>query len=82
MKYTIAAILIASTLMLIWAYRSGGTQFALIMAVALAAISLCGMLPVLFSIHTRKRDPSISSTEHNANQVVVHDDDTTGRNLP
>lgn len=76
MKYTIAAIFIAACIMLIWAYRSGGTQFALVMVVALAAITFCGMLPVLFSIRSRKRESQTSSTEHNANKVVVRDDDT------
>lgn len=82
MKYTVLAILLAVAIMLSWAYRSGGAEFALIMAVALAAISVCGMLPILFSIHTRKHNLSNSSTEHNANQVVVREDDAADRNLP
>lgn len=82
MKYTVAAILVAACIMLVWAYRSGGTQFALIMAVALAAISFCGVLPILFSVRSRKQDTAAPSTEHNTNQIVVRDDDATVRNLP
>lgn len=76
MKYTLAAILIAYAVMLVWACRSGGLQFALIMTAALAAISFCGMLPILFSIRSRARETQFRPTKHNTNQIVVREDDT------
>jgi len=81
MKYTIAAIFIAVTIMLILAYRSGGVQFALVMGAALAAISFCGMLPVLFAM--RGRQPSEKPPlQDESTRIVVKDDDGQNTTLP
>lgn len=82
MKYTFAAILIAMSIMLIWAYRSGGIEFALVMAGALLSISFCGMLPVLFAVRSLQREHTSKPTKNTANHIIVKDDAPDSRTLP
>lgn len=70
-KYTIAAILIVASILLVWMYRTGTVQDILIMIVAIVSVTFFASIDSLWNYLYNRNDTQRAAMKDGGERVVV-----------